>query len=223
MNTKMKRGFFTGLLITTVLFLFGCSAAYDLAHTGAGRSAQIEKINFFNSTNNLVSNKDSGADLPDLSYISPNVNWTEYKKIIINDFTSISSDVANISGIQIPEFKNIRKDIPDNIAQTFDGSIFSQCVRSAERIDFKDINNIKNMQADAILFGNISEIKSGIRMRQHGGGPGLTSIQVEIKLVDRKTGEELIKMINRSTTDGDKVLVPIIRILANLMNKAKKP
>jgi hypothetical protein len=222
MNKKMKRIIFTGPLITAMFFLFGCSVAFDLAHTGAGKSAQVDKINFFNDTNNLVSNKDSGANLPDLFYISPNAVLTKYKKIIVNDFTSITSDVGKISGLQIPEFKNIRKDLPDNIAQSFDGSIFSQCIRSTERIDYQDINSIKIVQADAILFGNISEIKSGLRLKEHGGGPGLTSIQVEIKLVDRKTGEELIKMINRSTTDGDKVPIPIIGYLANLMNKAKK-
>ena len=57
--------------------------------------------------------------------------------------------------------------------------------------------------------------------RGHGGGIGLTATQVEIKLVDTKTGKEIIKMINRSTTDGDKVSMPINRRLANLINKAK--
>jgi len=56
---------------------------------------------------------------------------------------------------------------------------------------------------------------------EHGGKVGLTATQVEIKLVDTKTGVELIKMINRSTTDGDKVSMSINRRLANLINKAK--
>ena len=207
-------------LVAVLFVLFGCSAAFDLAHTGAGQSAQVEKISFFRDTDNLVSNKNSETDLPDLFYISPNVDLKKYKKVMINDFTSITSDVGRISGLQIPEFKNMRKDIPDNIAQSFDGSVFSQCIRSIERIDHKDINSIKDVQADAILFGNISELKSGIRMKQHGGVPGLTAAQVEIKFVDRKTGEELIKMISRNTTDGDKVSIPILRRLSNLIKKA---
>lgn len=220
MNATVKRVFFAVPLLTAFVFLLGCSAAFDLAHTGAGRSAQIEPISFFQNTDNFVSGKEAGPGLPDLFYISSNGALTKYRKVIVNDFTSITSDVGKISGLQIPEFKNMRKDMPDNIAQSFDGSVFSQCIRSAERIDYRDMNSIKKQQADAILFGNISELKSGLR-HDHGGGPGLTSAQVEIKLVDRRTGEEVLKMISRRTTDGDKVSVPIIKGLANLINKAK--
>ena len=221
MNAKMKRIFFTGPLIAAFIFLFGCSAASDLAHTGAGHSAQIEQINFFNNTDNLVSNEDSEGGLPDFFYISPNVVWTKYKTVMVPNFTSITSDVEKISGLQILYFKNIRKDIPDNIAQSFDGSIFPQCYRSTERIDHKDIKSIKKVRADAILFGNISELKSGTRLQQYDDGLGLMTAQVEIKLVDTKTGEEVIKMISRRTTDGNKVSITINRYLANLINKAK--
>ena len=215
MNAQVRRIFPLGLLIT-LFFISGC---VDLLLTGAGKAAQVEQINFFKSTDDLVSNKNQGGDLPDLFYISPNVDWTKYRKVIINDFTSVTPNINKISGLQIPEFKNLRKDIPDNISTSFDGSIFSQCNRGAERIDHNDINSIKHAQADAILFGNISELKSTGRGK--GGGLGLTATQVEIKLVDTKTGKEIIKMINRSTTDGDKVSMPINRRLANLINKAK--
>jgi hypothetical protein len=218
MNVQVKRIFPLGLFVA-IFSLFGCGAMLDMAMTGAGSSAKVEQINFFKNTDNLVSNKNSGGDLPDFFYISPNVNWTKYRKVIVNDFTSITPNVQKISGLQIPDFKNIRKDIPDNISQSFDGGIFSQCNRSDKRIDYNDINSIKNTKADAILFGNISELKGGLRSKH--GGTGLTATQVEIKLVDRKTGEEIIKMINRSTTDGDKISLPINRRLANLINKAK--
>lgn len=218
MNAIVKRFCFSGLLIT-VLFMFGCAPMLEMAITGAGSAAIVEPINFFKTTDNLVSIKNSGEDLSDFYYIAPNVDWTKYKKVIVNDFTSITPNIQKNSGLQIPNYKNLKKDIPDNIANTFDGSIFSQCSRSAERIDHSDINGIKNVQADAILFGNISEMKAMGQGR--GGGVGLAAAQVEIKLVDTKTGEEILKMINRSTTDGDKLSMPINRRLANLINKAK--
>lgn len=218
MNTRSKRLFSLGLLMC-IIFVSGCSMMLDMAVTGAGSTAQIEPINFFKSTADLTSEKNSGEDFSDYYYISNNANWTKYKRVIINDFTSITPDMRKISGLQIPEFKNLRKDIPDNISNAFDGSIFSQCSRSSGRIDHNDMGSIRKARADAIIFGNISEMKS--MGRGKGGGIGLTSTQVEIKIVDTKSGKEILKMVNRSTTDGDKVSMPINRRLANLINKAK--
>ena len=218
MNTAVKRLFSVGLLIC-IIFITGCGVMFDIAVTGAGSAAQIEPINFFKSTADLTSARNSGENLPDYYYISNGVDWTKYKKVIVNDFTSITPNIQKISGLQVPEFKNLRKDIPDNIASAFDGSIFPNCQRSSNRIDFNDNNSIRKSRADAILFGNISEIKT--MGRGKGGGIGLTATQVEIKIVDAKSGKEILKMINRNSTDGDKVSMPINTRLANLINKAK--
>jgi hypothetical protein len=204
------------ILICTLFFLFGCS----LLLTGAGKSAQLENINFFKTTDDIKPNPGKYSNFPDYYYIAPNINWAKYRKIIVSDFSSMTSDVNKISGMQIPEFKNLRKDMPDNIAQSLDGSVFQQCIRSAQRIDHNDLSRIKAQQADAVLFGNISELKTGLRSDK-GGHVGLTATQVEIKLVDRKTGQELIKIINRSSTDGDKVLMPIVKRIANVIQQAK--
>jgi hypothetical protein len=131
------------ILVAALFVLCGCSAAMDLAVTGAGKSAQIENINFFNTTSDLQPNNKSVPDLPDYYYISPSFALSKYRKVIINDFTSITSNVNKISGLQISQLKNLRKDIPDNISQSFDGSVFSQCTRSSQRIDHSDINDIK--------------------------------------------------------------------------------
>jgi hypothetical protein len=98
------------------------------------------------------------------------------------------------------------------LAQTLDGPVFSQCIRTSERIDPRDIEAIKKVPADAILMGNIKEISSLTP---------LTVTQVEIKLIDIKTGMEILKFIHRSSTDYDKVAMPIVRCLSVLMDKAK--
>lgn len=218
MNTSAKRLFGLGLLMCFI-FVSGCGPMLDMAVTGAGAAAQVEPINFFESTADLKTDRNSGEDLSDYYYISNAADWTKYKNVIINDFTSITPDMRKISGLQVPEFKNLRKDIPDNIANAFDGSIFSRCNRSANRIDHRDKSSMRKARADAIIFGNISEMKT--MGRGKGGGIGLTATQVEIKMVDAKSGKEILKMVNRSTTDGDKVSMPINRRLANLINKAK--
>ncbi len=219
MTRSMMRSLHYLALVCGTILLIGCSAAFDIAHTGLGRSAQVENVGFFKTTDDIKPNQD-GFGFPDYYYINSNVDWTKYKKVIVNDFSSLTNNMDRISGLQIPEFKNIRKDMPDNIAQSFDGSIFVQCIRSTQRIDHNDPISIRNLQADAVLFGNISEIKTGLRMDK-GGNVGLTATQVEIKLVDRRTGKEIMKMINRSSTDGDKILMPIVRGLANILKKAK--
>jgi len=201
--------------VISVWFLFGCSAAFDIAITGAGSTAKIEKINYFKTTDDFIA---GGSGLPDFYYISPNVNLNNYKTIMITNFTSITSDVSKVRSLQMSVFKNLRQDIADNIEQTFDGSVFPKCVRFTDKISHQDKDSIKKLQADAVLFGNISENKTGFHDNK---GTLLTTTQVEIKLVDRRTGQEVIKMINRSSTDSDKVSMPIVRILANLVNKAK--
>lgn len=218
MNTAAKSFFILGLLMC-IISITGCGAMFDIAITGAGSAAQIEPINFFKSTADLTSARNSGENLPDYYYIANGVDWTKYKNVIVNDFTSITPNIQKISGLQVPEFKNLRKDIPDNIANAFDGSIFSRCQRSSNRIDSNDKNSIRKSRADAIIFGNISEMKT--MGRGKGGGIGLTATQVEIKIIDAKSGKEILKMINRSSTDGDKVSMPINTRLANLINKAK--
>lgn len=208
------------VVLMSLSMLIGCSIAFDMALTGAGKSAQIEPINFFKTTDDLKPPTGQKGDWPDFCYIAPNVQWSKYNRIVVNDFTSLTSDVRKISGLQIPEFKNIRKDIPDNIAQSLDGGTLPQCSRADRRIDHNNIADIKSSKGDAILFGNISEIRTGARS-ERGGVLGLTATQVEMKLVDRKTGQELIKIVNRSSTDGDKVSMPIVSRLATVVNKAK--
>jgi hypothetical protein len=216
MNSKMRRVLFTSALVICLAFLFGCEMAYDMAVTGAGSSAKIEQINFFKTSNDFTK---GGSGLPDLYYISPNVNWNKYKTVMVPNFTSISTDVSKVSSLQITEFKNLRQDIPDNIQKTFDGNVFPKCMRLTAPVSHSNQSSVRRLHADAILFGNISENKSGIRNKR---GTMLTTTQVEIKLVDRKTGQEIVKMISRSSTDSDKVSMPIVRLVANLMSKAKQ-
>ena len=203
-------------MLLVLPLISGCMAALDLAVTGAGKSAQVENIGFFKSTEGLKSETDIRyPGLPDYYFIQPNVNWAKYQKVLIADFSSLTTDVSNVRSLQISEYKNIKKDIPDHISQAFDGSVFLQCLRTSDRIDFKNPEALLNLPADAVIFGNISEMKSS------GGKAKLTATQVEIKLVDRATGEEIVKVVNRSSTDGDKVAMPIVRSLSAVIKKAR--
>jgi hypothetical protein len=133
------------------------------------------------------------------------------------DFASLNPDINKLRGLQIRQYKTIKQDLPDAIANTFDGSGFSSVRRMSDRVDPKDIDAIRKLPADAILMGNIKELASAGGENQ----AGLTAIQVEYKLVDVKTGEEVLKAIHRSTTDLDKVAMAQVRVLTGLLNKAK--
>ena len=185
---------------------------------GAGKSATIEDTGFLKSYDGLTSASDNAyPGLPDLHYISPTNRIEGYNKVIITDFSSLATDVRNLRGLQIRQYKTIKQDLPDHMAETFDGSIFETTLRIHDKIKPKDLEAIRKLPADGVLMGNIKEILS------LGGEnkAGLTAIQVEYKLVDVKTGEEVIKAIHRSTTDLDKVAMAQVRTLSALINKAK--
>lgn len=142
-----------------------------------------------------------------------------YKKVIVTDFTSHVTDINNIPGLQNKYYKTIRKDLADNIAESIEGSAFDKVVRISEKIDPKDIEAIKKLPADVVLMGNIKEMKAP--MVGEGKYAALAAIQVEYKLIDIKTGEEVLKVIHRSTTDKQKVAEGQITVLFPLLNKAK--
>jgi hypothetical protein len=198
--------------------LSGC-AMLDLALVGAGKSATAEDTGFFKSYDGLVSARDPAyPTLPDLYYVSPQVHINTYNKVLMPDFTSLTSDINKLAGLQIRQYKTIKQDLPDQLATTFDGSAFSSVRRMSDRVDPKDIVAIRKLPADAILMGNIKELVSVGGENQ----AGLTAIQIEYKLVDVKTGEEVFKAIHRSTTDLDKVAMAQARVLTGLLNKAKR-
>lgn len=208
----------TGLVSCQRCVLAGYFTLLEVAMVGAGKSATIEDTGFLKSYDGLASASDNAdPGLPDLYYISPRNRMESYNKVIITDFSSLATDVRNLRGLQIRQYKTIKQDLADHMAETFDGSIFETTLRIHEKIKPRDLEAMRKLPADGVLMGNIKEIVS------LGGenNAGLTAIQVEYKLVDVKTGEEVIKAIHRSTTDLDKVAMAQVRTLSALINKAK--
>jgi len=190
----------------------------DVALTGPGKSASAEDTGFLQSYDGLVSTRDPAyPSLPDLYYVSPQARIDTYNKVSIPDFTSLAANMNKLTGLQVRQYKTIKQDLPDQMATTLDGSAFSSVRRMSDRVDPKDIAAIRKLPADAILMGNIKELVSTGGENQ----AGLTAIQVEYKLVDVKTGEEVLRAIHRSTTDLDKVALAQARVLTGLLNKAK--
>jgi hypothetical protein len=205
------------LIVMMAQLAAGC-AVVEVAMVGAGKSATTEDTGFLKSYQGLAPVVDPAYPrLPDFSYVSPQVRMSAYKKVLMPDFTSIQPDVSKLRGLQVRQYKSIKQDMPSQIANTFDGSAFRQVTRISDRIDPKDTAAIKKLPADAVLMGNIKELFS------LGGenNAGLTAIQVEYKLIDIRSGEEVVTAIHRSTTDLDKVPMAQVSVLTSLFNKAK--
>lgn len=212
---KISKMVFSFLLLGLMgIFLSGC----ELLIVGAGKDATAEDTGFFQNYDGLLKgNSDPNyPNLPDLWYLAPDVKQklTNYKKILVSDFTALTKNPNDLLSIGNPEFKTIKKDLPDSIVDTLEGAaIFPEVVRISEKIGPKNIDAIKKLTGDAVLMGNIKELMVL-------GGAAAT--QVEIKLVDVKTGEEVLKFINRGVSDSDKVaLATVTRTLPELINKAK--
>ncbi len=214
-----KRAALFLLIIVFGSFVSGCDALL----VRVGKSATIEDTGFFSNYGGLAAataaDKKTYHNLPDFYYISPKINIKAYKKVIVTDFTSHVTDINNIPGLQNKYYKTIRKDLADNIAESIEGSAFDKVVRIYEKIDAKDIEAIKKLSADAVLMGNIKEMVAP--SVGEGKYAALAAIQVEYKLIDIKTGEEVLKAIHRSTTDKQKVAEGQITVLFPLLNKAK--
>jgi hypothetical protein len=205
-------------LLVVAYVLSGCGPLLDVAITGPGKSATAEDTGFFQSYDGLVATRDpTYPNLPDLYYVSPQARITTYTIVVVPDFTSMTPNIQKLTGLQVRQYKTIKQDLPDQLATTFDGSAFRRVSRMADRIDPKDPTVLRKVPADAILMGNIKELVSVGGENQ----AGLTAIQVEYKLVDVKTGEEVLKAIHRSTTDLDKVPMAQARVLTGLLIKAK--
>lgn len=214
---KLQASITVGVVALVAHLLSGC-IVLEVAMVGAGKSATPDDTGFLQSYQGFATAEDPAyPNLPDLYYISPQSGVNAYNKVLMPDFTSITTDINKLRGLQIRQYKSIKQDLPDQIANTFDGSAFNRVTRTSDRIDPKDIAAIKKQPTDAILMGNIKELAS------LGGenDAGLTAIQVEYKLIDVKTGQEVVTAIHRSTTDLDKVAMAQVRVLTGLLNKAK--
>lgn len=200
------------VLVIFAFFASGC----ELLFVGAGKSAKIEDTGFLQNYNGLKKEADPNyPNLPDLWYLAPDAKakFAGYKKILVSDFTALTAHPNDLASIGGKEFKTIKKDLPDMIVDTLEGSsAFPEIVRISEKIQPKAIDDIKKLPGDAILMGNIKELV-------HIGG--IVASQVEIKIVDIKTGKEILQYIHRGISDPDKVGLVMTRPLPDLIKKAK--
>lgn len=124
---------------------------------------------------------------------------SQYKKVIILDFSNTSGMAEGVT---------LRKAMPDYLAETLKtlDLLFTDIKRSSEKIEPKDYTKIKSLAADVIIMGNIKKIVKGdmvkreVRYQLLGfAGGDVPEVTLELKLVDRRTGEEVVRIVDVNT------------------------
>lgn len=218
MSRAVRLGVLAVVLATSLLALTSCMTALELAVVGAGKDAKAEDTGFMAQYSDLrkaeKAETDSFGRLPDLFYFKEGLDLSGYSAVAIPDFTSLTTDPNRLGGLQSRLNKTMRSDLADAVASSFDGQPFRAVVRVNEKLDPKRPTLPATVKADAVFFGNIKEAR--FTGGEGGDSPGLTGTEIEYKLVDLRTGEEVLKAIHRATTDTDKVAMGQVRVLAAL-------
>lgn len=148
------------------------------------------------------------------------VKLSQYKKAIILDFTNTSLMAQGIS---------LRKLMPDKFAETLKtlDLLFTDIKRSSEKIDPKDYTKMKSLPADVVIIGNIKKVEKGdmakreVKSNLLGIAVGdMPKVSIELKLVDTKTGEEVIRIVDSvSGITTDEAAEGIIKRTTNYLLK----
>lgn len=148
------------------------------------------------------------------------IKLSQYKKTIIFDFTNTSGMAQGVS---------LRKSIPDKFAETLKtlDLLFTDIKRSSVKIEPKDYTKIKSLPADVVIMGNIKKVEKGdmakreVKANLLGIAVGdMPKVSVELKLVDTKTGEEVVRIVDSvSGTTTDEAAEGIIKRITNYLLK----
>ncbi|UPU37839.1 SH3 domain-containing protein [Geomonas paludis] len=207
---KSSRFIWFSTLMVILLMNVGCSTIGTAALLGIGKNATKEDTGFFLSYDNL---QEGNFGEPDWYFIANDINLDKYNTIAVTDFSSLTINPLHTSDLQNGSNKNIRKDLADIMCSQLDGSSFKRCKRVESRLDPKSITEIKKVPADLVLLGNIKELR---------GLNDIVVAQHEIKIVEQKTGREILKFINRQNTGKDMVARPLMRKLQKILEMARE-
>ncbi len=204
---------------------FSISLFAGCATTGGGASSGYTgaRTGFLNNYGNL---KGGDSGLPDYYYASPNADLTKYKKVLVSDFSAISTQ--DVSFLYMDAYKNIGNDLAKAIARACDGTIFDKCEATNTRIRYNDMNAIKKLPADAVILGNFAEFKQNVGLgvlHALGGSDDKqypADTKVEITIVDTKTGKEVVSLISENAVyNAGEVATSVIPQMITLLRKVQ--
>jgi len=120
----------------------------------------------------------------------------KYKIIVIKDFSLDGTDIQQVDETKHPDFKDVvnqlGKSVPDSIASHLKSwGVFEKVIREGEVVSDDEA---------VILEARFTKITSGSRAARFfvGFGAGSSTVGIEGKLIDKKTGEILATFENNT-------------------------
>ncbi|MFZ3089019.1 MAG: DUF4410 domain-containing protein [Nitrospirota bacterium] len=177
----MKRIFTLSSVVMLFFTLFIASTVYAKKDLYIKDSDFVD-TGFFSDYSGILENGDV-----DWVQLKDGVRLGQYKKVIILPFSSSSSMAQSAS---------LKREMPEMFVNTLSG-IF-QVEKSDQNIGPKDFEKIKSLPADAVIMGNILKIAERDAAKNFwvGFGAGNPKAELEFKIVDTKTGEEVLRIIH---------------------------
>ena len=181
----MKKFF---MLFSALLFLmlFATSIVYAKLYI---KEKDFMDTGFFTDYNG-IDNK--GKNL-EWAYMKEGIRFGQYKKVIVLTFSSSST---------APQAVSLKNEIAEMFTDSLT-SIFQEVEFLDQVIGPKDINKIKGISADAVVMGNIKRIDDRNAAKQFfvGFAAGEPNAYLEFKIVDTKTGEEVVRIIHDESSN----------------------
>lgn len=181
-------------MITISSWIVGCLLLFSCA-PGMMKTGFVENYE-------EMRERQEDKSLPSFYYIKEGADLNKYSKVIIFDFYALTTEY-NLKRLKpgVGDVSNVKTELADNLARYIQSNgAFKQCEHVSSDIAFDDMESIRNLEADAVLMGNIADFRTG---------RGRVSDQFEIKLIDVASGETVMVAIDNNTTNLQAVAMPL--------------
>lgn len=168
------------------LMLFTINTAYAKLYI---KDKGFVDTGFFTDYNGI---ENKGKNL-EWVYIKEGIRFGQYKKVIVLTFSSSSA---------APLAASLKKDISEMFTDSL-MVIFQQVEFLDQVVGPKDFAKMKGLPADAVVIGNIKRIDDRNAAKQFfvGFAAGEPNVYLEFKIVDTKTGEEVVRIVHDESSN----------------------
>lgn len=128
--------------------------------------------------------------------VKEGVKLGNYKKAVVLDFSAGAEEATQL-----------KKEMPEVFSEML-LNIFSEIQYVQKQIHPKDYTKIRSLPANIVIMGNIKRLDKldvGKRMTKKfqtgfgAGKAGMPTVHLELKLIDTKTGEEIVRIVHKES------------------------
>jgi hypothetical protein len=181
------------IITFTVIILVLCAGAAFAKKDQYIKDSEFTDTGFFSDYSGLME-----GDEIEWIQVKEGVKLGNYKKAIILDFSDSSGN---------EETSQLRKEMSEVFSEML-MNIFSEVQYVQKQIHPKDYTKIRSFPANIVIMGNIKRLDKldvGKRMTKKfqtgfgAGKAGMPTVHLELKMVDTKTGEEIVRIVHKES------------------------